>query len=393
MLAHVLKLGIQFADPRQTLVVFLLNAGTLDVDLLLGGVGAVVFLEKLLHVDCGDLQLPILGGGGSNKANGQDQGGKTTNYSHEYLGISLRFRGNRERKSPPRQRSVPHLPSTSPPGNLEPMRIVADPANSPARGQQARILVPTMGALHQGHLELIRHARTLAGPNGEVAVSIFVNPIQFDRPGDLAAYPRPYEDDLEKCRAEDVDLVFTPEVDSIFFPDRSTSVLESSLSKTLCGATRPGHFDGVCTIVLKLFNLLQPSAAVFGEKDYQQLSIIRRMVRDLNVPVEIVAHPTIRERDGLAMSSRNTRLSPEQRADAPRIRQALVSASEMNTVQSIIDTARTTIESPLNRIDYLELVDAGTLQAVTDLTRPSLLATAVFYGEVRLIDNHAVPPL
>ncbi|MGB6219555.1 pantoate--beta-alanine ligase [Haloferula sp.] len=271
------------------------------------------------------------------------------------------------------------------------MRIVADPATFPARPQQARILVPTMGALHEGHLELIRRARSFAGPNGEVAVSIFVNPIQFDRPDDLAAYPRPLEDDLEKCRAEGVDLVFTPEADSIFFPDRSTTVLEYSLSKTLCGATRPGHFDGVCTIVLKLFNLIQPSAAVFGEKDYQQLAIIRRMVRDLNVPVEIIAHPTIRESDGLAMSSRNTRLTPEQRTDAPRIRRALVSAAKMLTPASILDTARAAIESPLNRIDYLQLVDAETLEPATDLKRSSLLATAVFYDKVRLIDNHAVP--
>lgn len=267
------------------------------------------------------------------------------------------------------------------------MRIVADPSAIPARQQHPRVLVPTMGALHEGHLELIRRARTLAGPDGEVAVSIFVNPIQFDRPDDLAAYPRPLEQDLGKCRAEGADLVFTPEAASIFHPDRSTAVLESSLSKTLCGATRPGHFDGVCTIVLKLFNLLQPTAAVFGEKDYQQLAIIRRMVRDLNVPVEIVPHPTIREPDGLAMSSRNTRLTAEQRADAPRIRRALLAAGEKQDVTSALSTARTAIESPLNRIDYLELVDAETLQPATDFTRPSILATAVFYESVRLIDN------
>ncbi len=270
------------------------------------------------------------------------------------------------------------------------MRIVADLAAIPARQQHPRVLVPTMGALHEGHLKLIRRARTLAGPHGEVAVSIFVNPIQFDRPNDLAAYPRPLKQDLEKCHTEGANLVFTPEAASIFHPDRSTTVLESSLSKTLCGATRPGHFDGVCTIVLKLFHLLQPTAAVFGEKDYQQLAIIRRMVRDLNVPVEIVPHPTIREPDGLAMSSRNTRLTPEQRADAPRIRRALLAASEKQDVPSVLRAARTAIESPLNRIDYLELVDAETLQPATDLTRPSLLATAVFYGDVRLIDNIGV---
>ena len=272
------------------------------------------------------------------------------------------------------------------------MRIVADPANIPAPQQQRRIFVPTMGALHEGHLELIRRARNIAGPDGEIAVSIFVNPIQFDRPDDLAAYPRPLEEDLEKCRAEGVDLVFPPEASSIFSPDRSTAVLESSLSKTLCGATRPGHFDGVCTIVLKLFNLIQPSAAVFGEKDYQQLAIIRRMVRDLNVPVEIIAHPTVREPDGLAMSSRNARLTTEQRSDAPRIRQALLDAVEKTDIPSILSGARSAIESPLNRIDYLELVDAETLQPATDLNRPTLLATAVFYDSVRLIDNLLITP-
>ncbi|MFC7338591.1 pantoate--beta-alanine ligase [Haloferula chungangensis] len=287
------------------------------------------------------------------------------------------------------------MPDASPPEILAAMRIVVDPAAIPALPalqQSSRILVPTMGALHEGHLELIRRARTLAGPNGEVAVSIFVNPIQFDRPDDLAAYPRPLEQDLEKCRAEGVDLVFTPEASSIFHPDRSTAVLESSLSKTLCGATRPGHFDGVCTIVLKLFNLLQPTAAVFGEKDYQQLAIIRRMVRDLNVPVEIIAAPTVRESDGLAMSSRNTRLNPTQRADAPRIRQALLSASKESSPEAILATARAAIESSENRIDYLELVDAETLQPVEDLSCPTLLATAVFYGDVRLIDNHSIRP-
>lgn len=267
------------------------------------------------------------------------------------------------------------------------MRIIADPASIPPREQHPRVLVPTMGALHEGHLELIRRARAEAGPDGTVAVSIFVNPTQFDRPSDLAAYPRPFEEDLEKCRAEGVDLVFAPDPDAMYSPDRSTVVLESSLSKTLCGATRPGHFDGVCTIVLKLFNLLQPSVAVFGEKDYQQVAIIRRMSRDLNVPVEIIAHPTVRESDGLAMSSRNTRLSSDQRADAPRIHKALVAATRMPDHDTILSTARQSIESPLNRIDYLELVDAETLEPTSDLARPAVLATAIFYGDVRLIDN------
>src|SRR6478736_5261392 len=186
------------------------------------------------------------------------------------------------------------------------------------------VLVPTMGAFHPGHLSLMRQAREIAGADGTVVVSIFVNPIQFDRASDLAAYPRPMESDLAACEAEGVDVAFTPAADSMYFPDRSITVTETLLSRDLCGASRPGHFDGVCTVVLKLFLLTGCGAAVFGEKDFQQLAIIRRMVRDLDVPVEIVAHPTVREPDGLAMSSRNVRLTPEHRAVAPHVRWALV---------------------------------------------------------------------
>lgn len=261
-----------------------------------------------------------------------------------------------------------------------------------------RVLVPTMGALHDGHLALVRRAREAAGPEGTVAVSIFVNPIQFDRPGDLAAYPKPLEDDLAKCRAAGVDLVFAPEAGAMYFPDRSVTVTESLLSRNLCGATRPGHFDGVCTVVLKLFNLFQADAAVFGEKDVQQLAILRRMVRDLDVPVEIIGHPTVREPDGLAMSSRNVRLTPEHRADAPRIRRALEGARSLlqfgeRSAAPFLAAARKHLEdSPFLRIDYLELVDAETLQAVGTIKRPAVLATAVFYGEVRLIDHVTLLP-
>lgn len=275
------------------------------------------------------------------------------------------------------------------------MRIVSHPDELQRGGQKRQVLVPTMGALHEGHLALIRHARTVAGSEGTVAVSIFVNPIQFDRPDDLNAYPRPLEADLDACRAEGVDLVFAPEAGSMYHPDRSTAVIESSLSRTLCGATRPGHFDGVCTVVLKLFNLLQPQHAIFGEKDFQQLAIIRRMVRDLEVPVKIIGHPTLREPDGLAMSSRNLRLSPEQRADASRIYRALVAAkiSSLSAgVPTLLGETRHAIESPSNRIDYLELVDTESLEPVRNLTKPSLLATAVFYGDIRLIDNLLIFP-
>jgi len=261
-----------------------------------------------------------------------------------------------------------------------------------------RVLVPTMGALHDGHLALIRHAKALAGEEGTVVVSIFVNPIQFDRPGDLAAYPRPLEADLAVCRATGVTVVFAPETEAMYAPDRSVTVSESQLSRSLCGATRPGHFDGVCTVVLKLFLLTGCETAVFGEKDFQQLAVIRRMVRDLNVPVTIVAHPTVREADGLAMSSRNVRLNAPQRADAPRLRQALLAAkasfqSGTCTAAELLATARQAIEaSALARIDYLSLVDAESLETVSLIERPALLATAVFYGDVRLIDHVRLVP-
>jgi pantoate--beta-alanine ligase len=251
-----------------------------------------------------------------------------------------------------------------------------------------RVLVPTMGALHHGHLELVRQAREAAGPDGTVAVSIFVNPIQFDRSADLEAYPRPLESDLAKCREAGVDVVFAPEAGAMYCADRSVTVTETRISRGLCGAVRPGHFDGVCTVVLKLFLLSGCHAAVFGEKDFQQLAVIRRMVRDLDVPVEILECPTVREPDGLAMSSRNTRLTDEERADAPRIYRALTEAVKLGEVPAILAAARAQIEaSPLARIDYLTLVDAGTLEPMTTLTGPALLATVVFYGDVRLIDH------
>ena len=254
------------------------------------------------------------------------------------------------------------------------------------------VLVPTMGAFHPGHLSLMQRAREIAGPDGTVVVSIFVNPIQFDRATDLAAYPRPLASDLAACEAAGVDVAFTPAADSMYFPDRSVTVSENLLSRGLCGASRPGHFDGVCTVVLKLFLLTGCDVAIFGEKDFQQLAVIRRMVRDLDVPVEIVACATLREPDGLAMSSRNSRLTPQSRADAPRIYQALLAAADLTSPQQIVAAARATIESsPLARIDYLSLVDGETLQPATRLERPTVLATAVFYGEVRLIDHLSIP--
>ncbi|MFD0892386.1 pantoate--beta-alanine ligase [Luteolibacter ambystomatis] len=281
------------------------------------------------------------------------------------------------------------------------MQVIADPSGFRAAATSAGkplVLVPTMGALHEGHRALIRKARELAGPGGTVAVSIFVNPIQFDRANDLAAYPKPLEADLVACEAEGADLVFTPEAGAMYHPDRSVTVTESLLSRNLCGATRPGHFDGVCTVVLKLFLLSGADSAVFGEKDFQQLAVIRRMVRDLDVLVEIIGHPTIREDDGLAMSSRNVRLLPEHRADAPRIRRSLIAARDLlgggeRPSAALLAAARAGIEdSPFARIDYLELVDAENLQPVERVERPAVLATAVFYGEVRLIDHITLRP-
>lgn len=257
------------------------------------------------------------------------------------------------------------------------------------------VLVPTMGALHAGHLSLVERARKHAGAAGTVVVSIFVNPIQFNRPDDLAAYPRPIESDLATCRTANVDLVFAPDASAMYAPDRSVTVTESTLSRHLCGATRPGHFDGVCTVCLKLFQLTGCAAAVFGEKDFQQLAIIQRMVRDLDLTVEIIPSPTLREPDGLAMSSRNTRLTPDHRADAPRIHRALTQAAARQTPAEILTHARREIEnSPHTRIDYLSLVDATTLEPLATLANgPAILATAVFYGDVRLIDHvHLIPP-
>ena len=254
------------------------------------------------------------------------------------------------------------------------------------------ILVPTMGALHPGHASLISLAKEQAGDTGTVIVSIFVNPIQFDRGSDLESYPRPLDTDLELCERHGADGIFVPDTGEVYSPDRSVTVIESSLSSYLCGANRPGHFDGVCTVVLKLFNLSRCDAAVFGEKDFQQLAIIRRMIRDLDLGVEIIPHPTVREDDGLAMSSRNERLIPEHRNDAPRIQKALLEASKQGTPEKILRVAGDLIEaSPYARIDYLSLVDSETLLPVDRLSAPSVLACAVFYGDVRLIDHIDIP--
>src|SRR5438552_3976307 len=247
-----------------------------------------------------------------------------------------------------------------------------------------------MGALHKAHGELIRVARERAGKDGEVVVSIFVNPLQFEPGSDYERYPRPQKADEEFCRSAGVDLLFRPSVEEVYPNDRSTFVEEISLSSTLEGKSRPGHFRGVCTVVAKLFNILAPDAAVFGEKDFQQLAIVRRMMRDLNFNIDIVAVPTVREEDGLACSSRNQYLNPEERKQATILHDALRAAANAGkrSASDIVALARKTInEAPLARIDYVEVVDAETLQSIATVRPNSLLAVAVFFGKTRLIDN------
>ena len=279
------------------------------------------------------------------------------------------------------------------------VQVISSVSEAAARSRESgkrKALVPTMGALHRGHGELIRIAREAAGSDGEVAVSIFVNPLQFAPGGDFEKYPRPETVDEEFCRAAGVDLLFRPSAGEIYAADSSVTIEESSLSTTLCGKSRPGHFRGVCTVVAKLFHILAPDAAVFGEKDFQQLAIIRRMVRDLNFQIEIIGAPTVRESDGLACSSRNQYLSAVEREQAPVLRAALLegarAAGAERSARAIIEAARKAIEtSPLARIDYLELVNAETLQPREIVEANSLIAVAAFFGQTRLIDNIRIP--
>jgi pantoate--beta-alanine ligase len=253
-----------------------------------------------------------------------------------------------------------------------------------------QVLVPTMGALHRAHGELIRVARQVAGKDGEVAVSIFVNPLQFEPGGDYERYPRPEKVDEEFCRKAGVDLLFRPNVTEMYAPDRSVFVEESSLSKTLEGKSRPGHFRGVCTVVAKLFHILAPDAAVFGEKDFQQLAIVRRMVRDLNFKIDIIGVPTMREMDGLACSSRNQYLNGEEREQAAVLHKALQAAANAGkkSAADVVALVRNLInEAPLARIDYVEIVDAENFAPVEAVGPDSVLMLAVFFGKTRLIDN------
>jgi pantoate--beta-alanine ligase len=271
------------------------------------------------------------------------------------------------------------------------MRIITTIAEAQAQPHaKRRVIVPTMGALHKAHGEMVRFAREHAGHDGEVALSIFVNPLQFEPGSDYERYPRPEKTDEEFCRNAGVDFLFRPSVAEMYGDDRSVFVEESSLSSTLEGKSRPGHFRGVCTVVAKLFNVLSADAALFGEKDFQQLVIVRRMVRDLNFKTDIIAVPTLREEDGLACSSRNQYLSLEERKQSTVLHKALRAAANAGnkSAREIVDLVSKVIgEAPLARIDYVELVDTETLQQVETIRPNSLLALAVFFGKTRLIDN------
>ena len=271
------------------------------------------------------------------------------------------------------------------------MKILTTIADAQAQPRpKQRVLVPTMGALHKAHGELIGVAREHAGRDGEVAVSIFVNPLQFEPGSDYERYPRPEKADEEFCRNLGVDLLFRPSAQEVYPNNLSTFVEETSFSSTLEGKSRPGHFRGVCTVVAKLFNILRPDAAVFGEKDFQQLAIIRRMVRDLNFNIDIIAVPTVRENDGLACSSRNQYLNHEERKQAMVLNKALLAAknSGKKSANDVVALAQRVInEAHVARIDYVEVVDAETLKPVETVAPNSVLLLAVFLGKTRLIDN------
>jgi pantoate--beta-alanine ligase len=250
--------------------------------------------------------------------------------------------------------------------------------------------VPTMGALHEGHLSLVRAARASCDA---LAASIFVNPTQFGPNEDLAKYPRMFDRDREMLEREGVDLLFAPSVEEMYPAGAVTWVTVEGLSDKLDGRSRPGHFRGVATVVAKLFNVVEPDAAFFGQKDAAQVAVIRRMGRDLNLPVEIVVCPIIREPDGLAMSSRNVYLNPEQRKQALALRhsllrvQELVTAGERNANKLVAAGREEFARENAVRLDYFEIVDPETLDPIPDISQGALAAVAAFVGSTRLIDN------
>ena len=268
------------------------------------------------------------------------------------------------------------------------------------RNSNVRIgFVPTMGCLHAGHLSLVRRARQAVGPGGRIVVSIFVNPTQFGPGEDFANYPRDLARDATLCREAGVDAIFAPAVQEIYPSEEdgafSTCVVEGTLSQEMEGASRPSHFQGVTTVVAKLFHIVMPEVAVFGQKDYQQAAIVRRMIRDLNFPVDLIVAPTIREPDGLAMSSRNQYLSAEERAQAPVLWQAIQLARKLVRgtgtplpVRAVRKPLERLVSSrPAARTDYISFFDGRTLKPVNMVARGTHLALAVFVGRTRLIDN------
>lgn len=253
--------------------------------------------------------------------------------------------------------------------------------------------VPTMGFLHDGHLALVRSA----GARGDrLVVSIFVNPAQFGPGEDFSGYPRDFERDCELLQAESVDVLFHPAVEAMYPQGDQTHVEVERLSQPLCGALRPGHFRGVATVVTKLFNIVQPHLAVFGEKDYQQLQVIRRLVRDLSMDVEIIGHPIVREPDGLAMSSRNAYLTQAERAAAVCLSRALCRAERLfkrgeNSAHALVGQVLAELEKePFARVEYVRLCDAETLDEIQKIDDQALLAMAVRIGKARLIDNRVL---
>jgi pantoate--beta-alanine ligase len=253
-------------------------------------------------------------------------------------------------------------------------------------------VVPTMGALHDGHLSLARAARE---QSDRVIVTIFVNPMQFNNPDDLTKYPRDEAHDLALLEAEGVDVLFAPGVDEVYPDGFATTVSVSGVSEPLEGAFRPGHFDGVATVVSKLFGMTQAGRAFFGEKDWQQLQVVRRLVEDLNIPIRIIGCPTIREADGLAMSSRNVRLSAVERAQAPALHQIMqAAAAEIRdgapVGETLMNAQAAILEAGFGAVEYLELRSVEGLRPITSLSEPARMLVAAQLGDVRLIDNIAV---
>jgi pantoate--beta-alanine ligase len=280
--------------------------------------------------------------------------------------------------------------------------LFRDPAAWQRRCEAARAagrriaLVPTMGFLHEGHLSLVREARRRAGPDGLAVVTIFVNPTQFGPNEDLARYPRDLAGDLAKCGAAGADWVLAPEPGAVYAPGHATWVEVAGVSEGLCGAKRPGHFRGVATVVAKLFNLTRPHVALFGEKDFQQLAVLRAMARDLDFGIDVVGMPIVREPDGLAMSSRNAYLSPEERARALALSSALHEARERvaageRDVAALVARATGRLAAAAARVDYVEVVNPDTLRPVAVAEPGSVMLVAAFVGKTRLIDNLRLP--